>query len=181
MVKYSKGFTLVELFMALAILGVTMLFAVPSFVTIMSNNQISGNTSDFVSALQLAKSEAATRVNPVTICKSNATGSACVAGGNWQQGWIVFSDNNGNAAVDAGEAIVLNHEALDTRITFGGTAGVTNFITYNPSGTTSITSTQVLIMCDDRGFSDSARGILIPITGRGNTIRAADSGQTTCL
>lgn len=178
---YNRGFTLLELMLALGILALTMMFAVPSFVTVIANNRISTGANDFLSALQLAKAESAARINPVTICKKNTAGTACITAGDWQQGWIVFSDANGNASVDAGEAVVLNHEALDSRITFNGTAGVTNSITYNPSGTTSITGVQILIMCDDRGFADSAKGILITITGRGGVMKATDTGQTTCL
>ncbi len=177
----GKGFTLVELIMALGILGLTMAFAVPSFVNLISNNRISSSASDFVGALQLAKAESAARTSPATICKKNIAGTGCVTTGDWQQGWIVFSDLNGNAAVDAGDAVVLNHEALDSQITFNGTAGVTNSITFNPSGRTSITGTQVLIMCDARGFAESAKGILVTITGRGNVMKASDTGQTACL
>ena len=42
----DKGFTLVELMVALGILGLTMAFAVPGFVTVISNNRISSSTSD---------------------------------------------------------------------------------------------------------------------------------------
>jgi hypothetical protein len=77
--------------------------------------------------------------------------------------------------------VVLNHEALDPRITFGGTVQVVNSITFRPSGTTSITGTQVLIVCDGRGFDESAKGILVTITGRGGVMKATDTGQTTCL
>jgi len=177
----GKGFTLVELVVALGILGLTMAFAVPSFVGLISNNRISTSANDFVGALQLAKAESAARTAPATICKKNIAGTGCVTTGDWQQGWIVFSDINGNAAVDAGDAVVLNHEALDSQITFNGTAGVTNSITFNPSGRTSITGTQVFIMCDARGFAVSAKGILVTITGRGSVLKATDTGQTACL
>ena len=180
--KYSKGFTLLELMVAIAILGITMMFAAPGFISLISNNRISGATNDYLGALQLAKAEAAARVNPVTICKKNAASNACVGGGDWQQGWIVFSDLNGNAAVDGiNDTIILIHEALDSRITFNGTAGVTDSIVYRPSGFTSITGAEVLIMCDDRGFADSAKGILITITGRGSVMKATETGQATCL
>ena len=182
--KYSKGFTLLELMVAVGILGLTMLFAAPSFIDLVSNNRISGATNDYLSALQLAKAEAAARINPVTICKSNTDGSACVGGGDWQQGWIVFSDLNGNASVDGGvggDTILLIHAALDDRITFGGTGGVTSSIVYRPSGFTSITGAEVLIMCDDRGFDVSAKGILITITGRGSVMKATETGQNACL
>jgi type IV fimbrial biogenesis protein FimT len=181
--NHSKGFTLLELMVAIAILGLTMLFAAPSFIDLVSNNRISGATNDYLSALQFAKAESAARINPVTICKRNVAGSACVAGGDWQQGWIVFSDLNGNASVDGGvggDTVLLIHEALDPRITFN-TAGVRDSIVYRPSGLTSIIGAEVLIMCDDRGFDESAKGILITITGRGSVMKATETGQLGCL
>ncbi|MCP4472031.1 MAG: prepilin-type N-terminal cleavage/methylation domain-containing protein [Gammaproteobacteria bacterium] len=177
----SRGFTLLELIIIIAILGLTMAFAAPGLSTMIKNNRISGNANDFVAALQFAKTEAASRINPVTLCKSNPAGTACVAGGDWQQGWIVFSDANGDAAVNAGDTVLLSHEALDDTITFGGTAGVDTAVTYRPSGTTSVTSTEVLIICDDRGFADSAKGILVTITGRGAVMKASETGQNACL
>ena len=179
--KKKSGFTLLELMISLGILGILLGFAAPSFTTIISNNRISSSLHDFAGALQLAKAEAAARLNSVTVCKKNAASTACVGGGNWQPGWIVFSDINGDGAVDDGDTVILIHEALDARITFNGTVGMTDSITYNSSGRTSITSTQILIMCDERGFADSAKGILITITGRGGVLKAADTGQTTCL
>ena len=146
----------------------------------LSNNRIQSGVSDFAAALQFAKAEAVARVNPVTLCKStNLTG--CAGNGDWQQGWIVFSDDNGDAGVDDGEEVLLSHEALDANITFGGTAGVTSSITIRQSGTSSITGVEVLIICDDRGFEASSRGILITMTGRGSVMNAADTGEATCL
>jgi type IV fimbrial biogenesis protein FimT len=180
-VTHSKGFTLLELMMVITILGITLGLAAPGLGAMISNNRISGGINDFVAAQQFAKAEAASRLNPATMCKRNVAGSDCVAGGDWSAGWIVFSDNNGNAAVDAGETVLLRHEALNDRITFGGTAGVAAFVTYQPSGTSSITNTEVLIICDDRGFDKSAKGVLVTITGRGSVMKASDTGQITCL
>ena len=181
MSTYQKGFTLLELIIIIAILGLTMAFAAPGLSDMIKNNRISGNSNDFVAALQFAKAEAASRVNPVTVCKRNAAGSACVADGDWQQGWIVFSDIDGDAAVDGDDEVLMRHEALHAAITFGGTAGVDTFVTYRPSGTTSVTSTEVLILCDDRGYAASAKGILVSITGRGAVMKAAETGQNACL
>jgi type IV fimbrial biogenesis protein FimT len=163
------------------ILGITVALAAPGLSDMISNSRISGSINDFVAAQQFAKAEAASRLNPATLCKRNVAGSDCVAGGDWSAGWIVFSDNNGNATVDAGDTVLLRHEALDDRITFGGTGGVTTFVTYQPSGTSSITNTEVLIICDDRGFEKSAKAVLVTITGRGSVMNASDTDETTCL
>ena len=181
MVTDSKGFTLLELFIIIGILGLTMAFAAPGLSTMIANNRISGEASDFAAALQFAKAEAVARVNPVIHCKKNADSDDCIATGDWSQGWIVVSDDDGDGGVDTGEAVLMVHEALDSRITFGGTTGVANSITFRPAGTSSVTTTEELIICDDRGFGDSARGILVTITGRGSVMKVADTGQTTCL
>jgi type IV fimbrial biogenesis protein FimT len=177
----TKGFTLVELMIVIGIMGIIMLFAVPNFIEMIANNRISSSTSDFIGSLQLAKTESVARVTPVSICKKNSASTACVTGGDWEQGWIVFIDANSNGAVNAGDTVLQAHEALHPRITFRGTTGVADFINYTPSGRSSITGTEVLMMCDDRGYSDSALGILITITGRGNALKAANTGETTCL
>lgn len=181
MYKNLKGFTLLELVIIIVILGLTMAFAAPGLGEMISNNRLSSSASDLAAAMQFAKAESAARVNPVSLCKKNAAGTACVAGGDWQQGWIVFSDLNGDAAVDGGDTVLLNHEALDPRITFGGTAGVANSITFRPSGTTTVTGTEVLIICDDRGYIDRSMGILVTITGRGSVMKATETGQAACL
>ena len=183
MVTNSKGFTLLELIIIIAILAITTAIAVPGLRTMIANNRIASNASDFAAALQLAKAEAVARVNSVIVCKKNANSTGCIASGDWSQGWIVFSDDNGNGGVDGGnnEAILLVHDALNADITFGGTAGVDTSISFRPSGISSVTTTEVLIMCDDRGFDYNSRGILVTITGRGSVMKAGDTGQTTCL
>jgi len=179
-VTNSKGFTLLELMVVIAILGITTAIAAPALSTMIANNRIQSSASDFVAALQLAKAEAVARVNPVTLCKS-ANLTVCTDNGDWQQGWIVFSDENGDASVNGDDTVLLSHETLNEKITFGGTGGVTDFITLRPSGASSITTVEVLIMCDDRGFDHNSRGILVTITGRGSVMNAADTGEATCL
>jgi type IV fimbrial biogenesis protein FimT len=179
-VNHSKGFTLLELVIVIAILGITTAFAAPELGTMIKNNRISGGANDFVAALQFAKGEAAAQLTNVIICKKNSTSTGCSGGGNWQQGWIVFADTNGDSGFNAGEAILLNHEALHGSITLGGVGGSADSYLFRPSGTTTVTSTETLIMCDDRPFDSNSRGILITITGRGSVMKATDTGETTC-
>ena len=183
MVTNSKGFTLLELIIVITILGISLAISAPGLRTMIVNNRISSNASDFASALQLAKAEAVARLNPVIVCKKNAASTGCIAGGDWSQGWIVFSDDNDNGTVDApNEAVLLVHEALHERISFGGnTSEVDTSITFRPSGISSVTTTSTLIICNDNLFDHSARGILVTITGRGSVMKAGETGQTTCL
>ena len=178
---YQKGFTLLELVIIIGILGMTIAFAAPGLSAMIKNNRISGSANDFVAALQFGKAEAVTRINPVTMCIRNAGGTGCLADGDWHRGWIVFSDLNGDAAVDDDDEVLMVHEALDDRITFRGTGDIANFVTYRPVGTTNIATTAALVMCDDRGYDQSAKAIVVTITGRGAVMKAQDAGEAACL
>jgi type IV fimbrial biogenesis protein FimT len=161
----------------MGIIGLTMAIAAPNLVTMISNNRISGSANDFVAALQLAKAEAASRVNPVTICPKNNAGDDC--GGDWNKGWIVFSDTDGDASVGGGDEVLLDHEAMHPDITFGGQV---DSITYRPSGTTTINEIRLFTVCDDGGIDDfAAKGILVTITGRGSVIAASETGLLACI
>jgi type IV fimbrial biogenesis protein FimT len=176
MYKNRNGFTIVELMVVLAILAG---IAAPNFASMIKDGRLSAANADFMVALQLAKSESVARVSPVSICRANGDFTDCATGGNWAQGWIVFTDANGNGAVNGGEIVLQAHEALAS-LTYRGTGDAKTDITFNPSGSTSITSTEAVIACDDRGFA-SGKGIIITITGRGSSMKAAETGETTCL
>jgi len=72
-----------------AIAGIVMAIGVPSFQSITTNNRIAANTNEFITALNLARSEAVKRAAAVSVCKS-ADGATCTTSGDWDQGWIVI-------------------------------------------------------------------------------------------
>ena len=172
---HNRGFTFLELIIAVAILAITTAIAAPNVVDMIKNARIEGAVGDFTTAMQLAKSEAASRVNPVTLCKSS-NGTGCAGGDTWAQGWIAFEDLNGNASVDDDDQVLLAHETLHPTVTFSATGGVDTFITYRPSGTSSVRNAETMVICDDRGMTNRSRAIIVTITGRGSVMKAQDSG-----
>lgn len=148
-----------------AVVVIVITVGVPSFRTLTQNNRLTAEVNDFVTALNLARSEAIKRNRPASLCKGS-TGAACVTGtSGWEQGWIVFvnNDNDSPAAVDSGEEIVRVFPALDGDNTLRGNANVVNYLTYRPSGSSNTNGTFTL--CDDRGDSH-ARAVIIGPTGR---------------
>lgn len=117
------GFTLIEMMITLVIMVIVLRVAVPSFQTTFANNRLLTQANEIANSIQYARSEAIKRTATVTICSSaNPTAvapvtPACAGSTTWTTGWIVFSDTDGDAVVDAGETLL--------RVFDGSTAGNT--------------------------------------------------------
>jgi len=167
--------------MVMAVMIILGNAAAPSFRLYISNSSMNSGISDFVGAMQLSKAESISRIEAVTLCKKNTNDNGCVSTGDWSQGWISFIDSNRNGTVENGEEILSVRSALGADITFKGTLAVADFISYFPSGISSIIGAQTLVMCDSRGFGEAAKAVLVTITGNASVMTASESNQTTCL
>lgn len=87
--RVSRGFTLIELMVTLAVLAIIVGIAAPSFATLVQGNRSATVSQELLGALQLARSEAVKRRGLVQVCRRNAEGSACATGTDWSAGWLV--------------------------------------------------------------------------------------------
>jgi len=127
-----RGFTLFELVVVMGIVAVLMAIAIPSYKFVTNSNRIASEVNGLLGDLQFARSEAIKEGQSVSVCVSTS-GTGCTGGTAWQNGWIVFSDANGNGSVDAGDLV------LRTQSTFSGTDTFTannsmTAVTFNREG-----------------------------------------------
>jgi type IV fimbrial biogenesis protein FimT len=125
--------TLLELLTVLAVIAVLLAIAVPSFVSLTQTNRVAGEVNALSGALQFARAEAIKEGVPVTICASS-NGTSCLGASTsaWNTGWIVFSDTNGNKAVDAGDLILRKQIPWTSTDTF--TTANVGAVTYSRDG-----------------------------------------------
>ncbi|MEH6358549.1 MAG: GspH/FimT family pseudopilin [Pseudomonadales bacterium] len=97
------GFTLVELLVSLAIGAVLLFVAAPVFTSIVRAGYLSTQTHLFVSAVNYARTEAIQRKQTVFICAR--LNNHCQNNQKWEQGWLIFVDENRNGALDNDELI----------------------------------------------------------------------------
>ncbi|WP_108723905.1 GspH/FimT family pseudopilin [Acidovorax kalamii] len=105
----SRGFTSLELLIAVTILGTLMALATPRFRTLVDRWQVRSTTEALVNSIYFARSEAIKRGGKIGIQKlPNVTGGCQLAGTNqeWGCGWIVFVDSDGNGKRKASEEIL---------------------------------------------------------------------------
>jgi type IV fimbrial biogenesis protein FimT len=101
----SQGTTLMELMTALAVLGVMVAIAVPSFRQFTADSRTTAFTNDVVTALNLARSEALHRSSNVVVCASS-TQTSCTGSATWANGFIVFTDANGDGTINGADTIL---------------------------------------------------------------------------
>jgi type IV fimbrial biogenesis protein FimT len=134
LMKRQNGFTLTEMLIVSAIVAILLGIAIPSYKYISTSYRMSAEVNGLLGDLQFARGEALKEGNGVTACVST-DGLNCTGGGNWNPGWIVFSDPNSNAKVDAGERVLRVQSAFTGVIpdAFNASNAVTA-VTFNREG-----------------------------------------------
>jgi len=168
----SLGFTLMELMVTLSIAAIVMSIGIPSFNSTLRSNRLTAAANQLVTSLNLARSEAVKRAQPVVVRKTDA---------EWESGWQVFvdvdrssaavtnvfNDNGDTTLCEAGEDCVLRiYEPLPATFTLRGNINFTNFIRYQPDGDSNNFGS--FVICDNR----DGNGIPEPNTSRLVTVNA---------
>ncbi len=166
MIKNNKiqGFTLLELMITVAIAAILTAIGIPSFTGLIRDSRMTTSTNDFLTALNYARSEAATRNEDVIVQSKSGINL------DWKDGWDVYIDANTNNIVDPGE-LLKTHDALPA----GYTLTSNNFNTqveYDPSGmiTTNFNASFFLCLNSD---ASTARAVIVNRLGRARVDTAA--------
>ncbi len=195
MKKYS-GFTLTELMITLAIVGILLTVGVPSLKTFMQGNRLIATSNALLSGLHVARSEAIKLNNSVSICKSN-NGTGCTPTEDWQDGWIVFVDANGTGLatenlVGCTEATINFECLLRVQDDFNGPQltvtgvdanGAINIITFTsrglPRDNTGTSQSVNFSLCSLNNTNNTvgSRAVVLSLSGRA---RVSDNAAVTC-
>jgi len=162
----SYGLTLIELLIAMAIIGIIVAIGLPHFNNIIKNNTLITNTNVFVALINYARSEAVTRESNIVICATTDSTAAVpnCNSNNWEAGWVVFSDvGNTPNNFDNNDVMLKRAASAATGITIRTTFATVGRLTFAKTGLAS--SAGVISFCDDRPIINS-RAIAVSRVGR---------------
>jgi type IV fimbrial biogenesis protein FimT len=150
--KKQRGLTLVELLGTISIIAVVNSLAGPTLGETVKRNQLRSQAERVMTTLNLARSEAVKRNQPVSVCRSE-DGETC--SGGWSDGWIVFSNLDGDNAVDVGtDEVIRVYDGLAEDHQFYGTVG-DDAMTYFSDGSYAAVSETVRICPKDGDLAQS--------------------------
>ena len=167
----TRGFTLVELLITVAIAAVMLGIALPAMEQMIRDQQIVATHNKLVAALLLARSESVKRQKPVVLQNADNL---------WSNGWILFADENGNGEHDQGEQLLITSGPVPKGIRVSGNTPLRQYVRYVPTGRTRMMSgafqAGTITLCHEDGLQP-LRQLIISATGR---MRTTKGGAGSC-
>ena len=162
--RTQSGFTLYELLITVLIVGVVLTLGIPNMLQFNQNGRMTGAANDLHSAFHLARSESSRAKTNITICASaNALAADANCGGTWDQGFIVFVDEDGDInRSGATETVLRAHGPIAEGVSLS-VADAATYFSYSSTGmgrpnVGGNPAVSQVVMCDDRGNITAAGG-----------------------
>ena len=157
------GYSLYDLIITSAVASVLGVGAM-GMSSLLQDARMTTGVNQLMVELSLARSEAIKRRSAITLCASK-TSTECQGSRKWHDGWIMFSDPNGNGRFEPGETILRVQESPAIKsLTLGAWGpGTGQWITYEADGSTKQNGT--FTFCDSRGAA-KAKAVILLGTGR---------------
>ncbi|WP_137887435.1 GspH/FimT family pseudopilin [Pseudomonas sp. 2FE] len=166
----TRGFTLIEALVALAIIAILLGLGVPALTRLIHGQQLQTANHSLLAVFAYARGESIKRRCPVLIAAID---------GQWENGWRVFADPNSNGQLDDAEPLLLVAAAPPAGVVIHGNTPVRHYIRYTPTGSAKMQSgafqagTLTLCHADEQ---QAIKRLVLSATGRLRSSRGQPGG-----
>jgi type IV fimbrial biogenesis protein FimT len=165
----SKGFSLLEILVTLFILSILLSLAIPSYRIFLHQSQDKIMRETLFRAIHLARSEAMSRGEAVSLGKN---------GKSWEQGIILFVDQKEDGSVENAEQIIVRFDAAKRRgVLHWRSALGREYLRMLPSG---IAEENAAFWFCAEGESQSVWGVMINQAGKARLANNAEMKLFPC-
>ena len=173
----SRGFTVIELAVVLAIVAILLRVAAPGLSRATAARALAAQSSEFMAALRFARAQALLRGSAVTVCASAPGGPPLACQGaraaDWRSGWIVFADRDRRGVPDDRSFLLRVQQPLQRS---GGVAGTRGSISFTAAGFSTDASSHYLFSPPVEAALDAPPAVMVCVSKQGRP-RLADSGE----
>ena len=161
--RYSTGITLLELLTSIFTIALVTSIGIPSVQSILNYNKIAISINTLSRSIALGRSQAVNHNRHLVMCKSPDQQN-CTKKGSWQQGWIIYEDDDLSREREKEEKIILSQSKLadNLYIKYAGFRS-SNFITFRPTGVTLMNGTFTFCIF---GQPETIKAVILSKTGR---------------
>ncbi|MEO7053228.1 MAG: GspH/FimT family pseudopilin [Rhodanobacter sp.] len=170
----QHGTTLIEQIMVLTIIGVLIGVAVPPLRRALGHNRLQVAQTDFIAALQHARSTAVTSGKRTLFCPST-DGTQCSGSTQWELGWLLGHDTDGDHQPDGRPSYT---GAVYTGLRIASSSG-RHDVRFKPDGS-SPGSNLTLLFCEPGG-DGHALSVVVSNPGRVRGAPASAAQAASCL
>lgn len=162
----QKGVTLLEMMIALAIVGIVLTFVVPSAQSILIQNRIIGEINEISGIIQYARNNAIDEQANTVLCP---TTDFINCSGNWDDPKMVFADLDGDRTRGGAEELLVGTSSISNANNLSGPA---NVILFQANG--AVGSPATLLLCHKDKDDKYARALTVSLQGRVRMSRDSD-------
>lgn len=171
--RRACGVTMIELMVTVAIAGILLTLAFPTFQKTTRNAVVAAQSNDFAASLSLARAEAIKARRNVRMCPTSNNAN-CNSSTHWSDGWMMYVDTDGNGSPSASEILQIG-EPMDNRVTLTVPAAFSQWVQFRPTGAAlgNGGNSGNFSVCTS-GYDDLSRMVGISATGRVTAKKQAD-------
>ena len=171
----TTGFSVLELMFTVSLAAIVLVLGMPALQQFRQNRMMTAAVSSLHHHLALARNEAVNLNIQVVSCPGNLE-TGCAGSTDWQNGWIMFTDINGDNEHNDSEMITRHGPSFENLI-IRSTNG-RKFLRFSPTGYAP-GSNMSIRFCDSRG-PGKARKLVVSSVGRIRRDKATETAEAQC-